>query len=370
MRFYTGCLYTRQQFLSYIYIYIYDRTGFSFDDYLATWQKWDATCYIRIAENGYSYTEEGKNLMLVFFPLYSFAVGILRYILIDTRLAALVVSTLCYSVACGYIYALVSEDYNKSIARASVVLISISPFSFFFGAMMTESIFLMTTAMTFYYIRRHKWKLVALTGTLAALSRMIGVIMILPAAVEWCETYKPFELIKERKWKQLGKAIVNSGLYIPVIILGTCIYLMINFCVTGNAFIFMEYQKTHWYHENCYFAETVVELFRNALSGSKLCISIWIPSAVILAVYIGLLVYSARRHKNMYILYMTAYLVINTSVTWLISAPRYMSAALPAFIVLAEMTERKKLVRYALYVLFAVGMFVYLTLYLMGKDVM
>lgn len=356
-----------------IYMYIYNRTGFSLDDYLATWQKWDATCYIRIAENGYSYTEEGENLMLVFFPLYSFAVGILRYILTDTRIAALLVSTLCYSVACGYIYALVSEDYNKSIARASVVLLSVSPFSFFFGSMMTESTFLMTTAMTFYYIRRHNWKLVAIVGTLAALSRMIGVIMILPAAVEWCETYKPFGLIKEKKWKELGDVIVHSGLYIAAIALGTFVYLMINFYVTGNAFIFMQYQREHWYHENCYFAKTVVDILKNALFGvnyEHLRISIWIPSAVIIVGYIILLVYSVRRHKNMYILYMTAYLVINTSVTWLISAPRYMSAALPAFIVLAEMTEKIKAVRYVLYALFIVGMFAYLTLYLMGKNIM
>jgi len=345
----------------------------SFDTYLAAWQKWDASHYIRIADSWYTYTENGKSLMLVFFPLYSVFVKLFSLIFVDIRLAALVVSTVCYSIACGYIYALVMMDYNRSIARSAVIFMSVFPFSFFFGGMMTESIFILMTSMTFYYIRRREWLCVALCGILSALSRMIGVVMILPAAVEWCEENKPFLLIKERKWHKLWSAVWKKGLPIALILLGTGIYLLINYKTTGNAFQFMQYQREHWYHENCYFADTVADIFRRAFSGEEdmmLRLSIWIPSTVIFALYTGLLVYSARRHKSMYVLYMIAYFVINTSVTWLISAPRYMSAAMPVFIVLAEATERCRWSRYIIYTVFFAFMLLYMVWFFMGRQIM
>lgn len=348
-------------------------SAISFDGYLSAWQKWDASHYIRIAESWYSYTENGKNLMLVFFPMYSVFIKIFSFIFVDTRLSALVLSTVCYSVACGYIYALVSMDYNKSIAKATLIFLSVFPFSFFFGGIMTESIFLLMTSMTFYYIRKCEWRCVMLCGILSALSRMIGVIMLLPAAVEWCEEYKPFRLIKENKWKELSDCIFKKGLFIVLILIGTGIYLLINYQTTGNAFQFMEYQREHWYHENCYFASTITDIFQKAFSDSEdmmLRLSIWIPSACIFVMCTGLLVYSAFRHKSMYVLYFVAYLVINTSVTWLISAPRYMSVALPMFIILAELTERQRRSRYVIYAVFFALMLVYLTWYFMGRQIM
>lgn len=356
-----------------IMIIFIKKSAVSFDDYLSIWQKWDATNYIRIAESGYSYVEDGKHLTLVFFPLYSIIMRIFNIIFGDMRLTGLIVSTLCYSTACGYIYALTSLEYNKSIAKWTVIFLSVFSFSFFFGGIMSESTFLLMTTMTFYYIKTHQWGKVAIFGALSAMSRLIGAAAALPAAIEWCEEYKPFKLIKEKEWRKIGELILKKGIFIVAILSGTLVYLAMNYITTGNAFQFMEYQKTNWYHENCYFANTVVSILKNAVDVNidiMLRMSIWLPSAVILVLATALLVYSAFRHKAKYVLYFAAYLIINTSVTWLISLPRYMSALFPMFIILSEFTEKHKWLRYIIFTVFFELMILYLVWYFMGRQIL
>ena len=57
---------------------------------------------------------------------------------------------------------------------------------------------LFTSAATLYYIRKHKWYLVGIWGAAAALSRMVGILLAIPAAVEWLEHYKIFEKLKTK----------------------------------------------------------------------------------------------------------------------------------------------------------------------------
>ena len=57
------------------------------------------------------------------------------------------------------------------------------PFSAFYGAVYTESLFLLATALTFWDAARQRWWRVALWGLLAGLVRPNGLLLCLPLAV-------------------------------------------------------------------------------------------------------------------------------------------------------------------------------------------
>ena len=71
--------------------------------------------------------------------------------------AGLMVSFLCYSAGCVYLYRLAAWELGKGAARRTVLFLSLFPYAFFFGGVMTEGLFLLTTAAALWHIRRHRW---------------------------------------------------------------------------------------------------------------------------------------------------------------------------------------------------------------------
>ena len=112
-----------------------------FLEYCERWNLWDAPHYIEIAQNGYGqHVEDGQHLFLVFFPLYPFVMKLFASVIQNYVISGLLVSFLSYSFGCVLMYKLVRMDYSKEIARKSIIFLSISPFAFFFGSLMTESL--------------------------------------------------------------------------------------------------------------------------------------------------------------------------------------------------------------------------------------
>lgn len=187
-------------------IFMQDETSLDFSVLINKWLQWDGNNYTRIATVGYNgFLEDGQPIMLAFFPLYSWLIKFAMLLIKDVYLAALIVSSICYGIGCCYFYGLVCLDYGKEIGKKAVIYLSIFPFAFFFGSMMPESCFFALSAACFYYIKKHKWSLVALTGAMASISRMQGILLMLPAALEWIEYYKPFLLIREKNGKNYGR---------------------------------------------------------------------------------------------------------------------------------------------------------------------
>lgn len=125
---------------------LYRGTGLSWATDI--WKKWDAWHYVGLAELGYTgYWEDGRPLFLVFFPLYPWLVRLVCPLTgHNTMAAGLMVSFLCYSAGCVYLYRLAAWELGKGAARRTVLFLSLFPYAFFFGGVMTEGLFLLTTA--------------------------------------------------------------------------------------------------------------------------------------------------------------------------------------------------------------------------------
>ena len=161
---------------------------------LDIWKKWDAWHYVNLAELGYSgYMEDGKHLFLVFFPLYPWLVRLVSAVTGNTMAAGLLVSSVCYAAGCVYLYKLAAWELGREAARRTVLFLSVFPYAFFFGGVMTEGLFLLTTAASLWHIRRHRWWRAGLWGALAAMTRMHGLLLIGAAGAELVEHLGRFD---------------------------------------------------------------------------------------------------------------------------------------------------------------------------------
>ena len=148
-------------------------------------ERQDAVWYLRLADAGWS----ADDASAAFFPLYPLTVRVVGWMLPDSSagdelLAALLVSNLAFLGALLALFALASESYGDRIAKRAIVVAAIFPTAFFFLAPYTESLFLFLSVLAFREARHDRWGRVAVFGTLAALTRSVGLLLIPALLVE------------------------------------------------------------------------------------------------------------------------------------------------------------------------------------------
>ena len=337
-------------------------------------QRWDAAHYIRLIEEGYQgYTENGQHLFLVFFPGYVWAVRLLRLVIPSTALAGTALSCLCYGGACCYLYRLAGEAYNGRVAWDALLYMSLFPFSFFSGLVMTEGLFLLATTGACWYAWRGKWLAFGLFGALAALTRMTGLLVIAVGVIRLLEAYRPLE---PPVGKSLGRCWKPLLLRLPLTLLpaaGTLLYLLLNLWVDGDPFAFASHQE-HW-HQGYLWISQVVEYIGRYLGdnlGSSFGWAVWAPALALFVVGLALLYWAALRkgHPAGLLAYGFCFFVATYSLSWLLSAGRYLSTCFVLFLFLAKLTQRRPALRAALLGGEGVLLGVYLCAFLAGAQVM
>lgn len=302
----------------------------------------DGYHYVHLVEEGYSgYMENGEHLFLVFFPLYVWLVRGVNFFIGDPVVSGLTVSFLCYSAACVFVYRLAREELNRRAAQRAVVFLSVYPFSFFFGTVMTESLFLLTTSAALLYIRRHQWWIAGIWGLLAAMTRMHGVLIAGVMVVELLESQQI--LARDgRGWKKRLFPVLKQLPFVLLPFVGAGVYLLLNYAVDGDPFAFVTHQE-HWYQGFMWFSQTLRYVGENAFLWSEPSTraAIWIPQLALFVVFFALLVLCWRRFPSMYTLYGFVYLILNYSLSWLLSGGRYLSCGVPFFLFAAALTEKR-----------------------------
>mgnify|MGYP005784927791 FL=1 len=337
-------------------------------------QRWDAAHYIRLIEEGYQgYTENGQHLFLVFFPGYVWAARLLRLVIPSTALAGTVLSCLCYGGACCYLYRLAGEAYNGRVARDALLYMSLFPFSFFSGLVMTEGLFLLATTGACWYAWKGKWLAFGLFGALAALTRMTGLLVIAVGVIRLLEAYRPLE---PPVGKSLGRCWKPLLLRLPLTLLpaaGTLLYLLLNSWVDGDPFAFVTHQE-HWYQGYLWISQVVEYIARYFVdnAGNSFGWAVWAPALALFVGGLALLYWAALRkgHPAGLLAYGFCFFVATYSLSWLLSAGRYLSTCFVLFLFLAKLTQRRPALRAALLGGEGVLLGVYLCAFLAGAQVM
>jgi len=163
-----------QQALHYVY-------HGSSNVWLAGWARWDSEWYVGMAQYGIL----GRDEFPGFFPLYPALVSVLAPLFgHDYVLSGIVVSSLACFVAFVYLLKLTSLEFGEETAKRTLLYLAVYPMSFFLLAVYTESLFLACTVAAFYHARRGQWAFAGLAAFLAALTRVNGILLVLPIAYE------------------------------------------------------------------------------------------------------------------------------------------------------------------------------------------
>ena len=102
---------------------------------------------------------------------------------ISYEVAGYLIANICFAVALVLLYRLLSLDFDRRIAAASIWALALFPTAFFFTAVYTESPFLVLLVGALFAARLQRWWLAGMLGALAALTRSYGMFLVLPFAV-------------------------------------------------------------------------------------------------------------------------------------------------------------------------------------------
>jgi hypothetical protein len=141
---------------------------------LGVWERFDTLWYLHIALHGYDRPEA-----IVFFPLYPLLIRLLS-IVMQPVAAALLISTTAAFFAIWALRELMAFDYAKKVVNRSVIVCAAWPASFIFFAGYAESLLMALILSSLWMAAKNRWLLAIILGMLAALTKGIGVVVILP----------------------------------------------------------------------------------------------------------------------------------------------------------------------------------------------
>jgi hypothetical protein len=196
--------------------------------FLNYWAHWDGAWYSEIATGGY-----GERAPTAFFPLYPMLIRLGIALWGGPALWGVLISLSATLLALFFLYRIAENLYGSRAARAATLALAFFPTAFFLNAVYTEALFLvLTTGSVWAAHMRRSLLLAGLLGSLAAATRNLGVILLIPLFFEWLRDRREFGL------KGLaGLALIPAGL------LAYVVYLSERF---GDPLVFARQQGEHW----------------------------------------------------------------------------------------------------------------------------
>jgi hypothetical protein len=214
--------------------------GAKFPGMLEIWLRKDAHWYTQIAIRGY-YNVRGLPLTANFFPLYPLSISIVQHLTgvffgsNSYLFASMLVSWVAFLVACVLLFRLVLDRFGEQTAYLSVLLLGIFPFSFYFGAPYTESLYLVCILVAFLGIDRGNWWLAGTGALLAGSSRptglSVGFAVIVAYGVDW------FRTRHRLRWDLLSLGLVPLG------VVAFALYCWVHF---GDPFSYIKATSAGW----------------------------------------------------------------------------------------------------------------------------
>jgi len=285
---------------------------------LAVWGRWDAVHYLDIATNGYHGTD------MAFFPLLPLLIAFLGRFVGNHLIAGLVISNVALFFALLFLYKLVEHEFDRTVARRAIFYISIFPTAVFFSAVYTESLFLMLTVASFYYMRERRWWLAGAIGLLASLTRIEGILLVVPFAIEWWSAYR----------ENLAAGARNL---VPIVLipLGLLTFMGYLWVLNGDPLYFTHVQA-HWNRQLAAPWTSIGNSIHKVLTApGPQTVAQQILELVFTALMIGVLAAGWRKLKASYIAYMGLSILMPLCTSSLMSMPRFALVLFPMFAILA-----------------------------------
>jgi hypothetical protein len=298
--------------------------------------RWDTGFYLSIAEEGYRY--QGETFPSVaFFPLLPLLIRAVTSVIGDSLLAGLIVANTALLGATMLLYRLAEGEWGQGVADRAVWYLLIFPTAFFGSAIYTESLLLLLTIATLYLARKGYWESAAMLGFLAALTRLVGILVAPMLLAEWW--------MQRRRQGPDGRTPLWALAALILVPLGTATYMAYLWRAFGDPLAFA-HASSAWGREPALLSATLAELLQspaagwpNALLSGSLPIDNWLDLlAGLLFLVLGLVLLLHRRwSEGVFVLLGT---LVPLSSGLLMSQRRYVWVLFPAYILLARWGKR------------------------------
>jgi hypothetical protein len=221
--------------------------------FLGYWAHWDGAWYSQIATEGYG---ERAPESTAFFPLYPMLVRFGSGLPGGPALWGVLISLLCTVLALFFVYRVAEKVYDARAARAATLALAFFPTAFFMNAVYTEALFLALTAGAVWAASvRRDLLLAGVFGALAAATRNVGVLLLIPLLLEWLRHRREFG----------ARGILGLSL-VP---LGLAAYALFLWRRFGEPFLFARQQEDYWERELTNPLTTLGDAWRAAGEGMK-----------------------------------------------------------------------------------------------------
>jgi hypothetical protein len=288
---------------------------------------YDGGWYRHIAEHGYAaLPREG----LRFFPLYPLLGRWLGWLFFDhTAVALVVVSNAAALLLAALLHRLVlRETGDAGAASRAAWFVAVLPPALCLVLAYAEPLMMVAAVGMFLALRSRRWLPAAVLGFAAGFTRPLGLLLIVPAAIE-----------AARAWRGAGsgdRARCVAAVAAPAI--GTAVYLAWVGAVFGDPLVPFSIQSRNDLRGGSVDPVThVVNSISDLIHGDRFSAGlhlVWLP------VFIAIVVLVARRLPSSYTAYAAATLLLAMTSTNISSFERYVFSAFPFVIGVAIATKR------------------------------
>ena len=291
-------------------------------DILSLHAKWDSFWYIDIAEHGYYLRKDDALVNIVFFPLYPMLIAIGSFILLGNYvLAGWLLSSLFLFLALWYFYKLVKEFHPDIDPHLPLALLLIFPTAFFLNAVYTESLFLFPSIAALYHLKKKEFLKASLFGFLASATRVTGVLLVFPLAMEYLQgkKFRIREFISIRAF----------SVFVPV--LGIGLFFLYHAVAFHDPILFFRV-------EDAWGRAFIPNLDHFALATNAAAVNLLLD-----VLFFGIAVVStvlvSRKFGKVYGSYMAATLLVAAATGTLMSIGRYILVLFPMYIFVASLSS-------------------------------
>lgn len=179
---------------------------------------WDGRWFLEVVRNGYSF-DPTQMSSVNFLPAYPMSVRAMAWVVRDVDLAAYLVSHLYCFGAAVLLWRLVREVAGRDrAADGAVAFFLLTPVSVFYAAIYSEATFVFFALASMLAALRGRWVLAGLCGALAAVSRSVGLLLVIPLAIEFLRQHGSVATWRRpRTWLQFAACALPA--------LGTAAYV-------------------------------------------------------------------------------------------------------------------------------------------------
>lgn len=327
-------------------------------DLATMWSNFDGLHYLDLAQYGYGYQHK-TDLDYAFFPVYPWVISKLN--IFGSYLASgLFVSHLSLLLALYFLYKLIVLDEKSGTARSVIILLLIFPTAFFFGSVYNESLFLLLTVLSFYFVRKQNYFLACVFAGIASATRVTGILL-------WPSIIYEFWLFHG---KDIRKSFNTETVWLVLPPIGLLAYMKFQLIRVGDPLFFVHIQDQFAQRTTdkviliyqVFFRYLKMLVFVN--HGDPLFFTVLLEFlSACLIVYF--LIWGFKKVRFSYWLYVLSSFLIPSLTGTFMSLPRFTIVLFPVFIFLAKIFEKLpkyyRIAYYTLCVIFSILSIVFFT---------